>query len=372
MNTWILVAALAMGPSATEPTADPGLPTSPPEVRLSPAETNVPPDDEASPSTEPTMASGSVAIAVLGPAPADEVLAAVEPRLAGHGMVTHVQAVDDFRPAPLPGPEDRVLDVWIIVASQGPMRIVMADPEHAHVLRRSVPLEGAPTMVSLEEAAILIEETVTSVRSGEPWPSPGPARPTAVPTVVEPPEPAPAPAPKPEPEPTPLPRARRFPHGFMLGAGAMAAAVSDEFGQTLFGLAGAFDIGYAFGGSATLPRLRATVEAGLHSLRIFHPEYESYSLRSLYVESRIGRARGPVWGYAVLGLGSGVITRRRPDDRASVGAGVLGKAGAGLAIRLNDRMALRVEGEASGSPSSVGALGLTIGVSSFFRKDRSR
>ncbi len=335
---------------------------------LGPAPGPVAPGSETPPASAPVVRSGSVVISIVGNADPAAVRAAVDGRLASQGLVSLVEVADGFDNAPRTEPEDRLLEVWITIPERGPMRIVMADPTHQHTLVRTIPIEAGPTAVSFEEAAIIVEEALAMVSTGDPWPATEPAA-----VRVEPPVPTPAVAPAPpvmvaEPPAAP-PSGGRFGRGLFLGGSVGVAAVSDEFGRTRLGIPTGFGVGYLFGRMRDLPDLRISVGGALESTRVFHPDYDSYSQQAFYAESRIGKTRGPVWGYGAVGLGSGFITRRRDRDRATVSAGVLGKLGAGLGVRLNRRIALHFEGEASGNISRIGMLAFRVGFTTYWARE---
>ncbi|MEM6996642.1 MAG: hypothetical protein AAF721_39425 [Myxococcota bacterium] len=343
LATLLLTSVLAIAPSASVPVeaSDPVAADSPPAA---PARV------------------GAVTISLVGVSDAAPFETAIEARLAPHGVVPFITVERDFAPLPATTASDNLADVWIVVAGQGQMRIVAAHPGHDHIVVRQIPIAAAPSIVSIEEAAIIVEEAVAMALDGT-WPRTEQPPGVAITHVEPPPEPAAV-----EPDPEPSVRRGRHPRGFSIGMSAGAAIVSDEFGDARFGLPALTRLGWVFGGPEDHPDLRASVHANCGWTELFVPGYESYSLLQFMVESRVGITRGPAWVYGVAGLGAGQISRRLKSDarETKTSGGVLATLGAGVSVRVHRRFAVYVEAAASGNASRVGRLSIEGGLSAYF------
>jgi hypothetical protein len=274
-----------------------------------------------------------------------------------------VQTAVDFAPDPGVVQDDHIADIWVL-AARGQLRLVIADPAHERVVIRTVLVEDPIRAGSLEPAAVALAEALVMVRA-EAWPEPA----TPAPVAVAPPEPS-------KPVVAPARRAPgRFLRGLVVGISSGVAAANDEYGHRRLAVPGLFHVGWVFGRNPEIPNLRASIEASVGSVQVFEPVYDSLALWQLLAQSRIGSTLGPVWLYGVVGFGSGILSRRGPDESTRVEGGALATLGAGVGVRLSRRFALHVDGVASGNPVRVARLGLDVGLATYWdlpRKGRAR
>lgn len=350
-----LLAILALAPPEALAAEPEPVPEPAPELELEP---------------EPVSRTGSLVVTLVGTTEPAPFTTALQSHLAPRGIVVFVSVDRDFSPWPAVRPEDRVAEVWIAVPTRGPLRIVVTDPSHDHVLVRTVPHDaGPPSAVTIEEAALIIEETVGMAVDGDPWPPPE----VAPPVEVSMPRPPVSDASEPAAPDTKPPRANDH-RGFVIGAGSGIAVVSDEFGEPRVGVPSRLSLGVAFGGFPERPDLRLSAELAIDQLEVFHPDFDNLSQYQGIALMRAGIRKRGVWVYGMSGVGGGAFSRRRDGDTATLNAGIVGTVGAGVSVGLSKRFALRVDLAAAGNVSRLGWLGLQLQFETYWgrpRKERS-
>lgn len=344
----VLLVVLAVAPPEVVPAPD----TEPAELELEP---------------EPIARTGSLVVTLVGVTEPAPFTTALQSHLAARGIVPFVSVDRDFSPWPAVRPDDRVAEAWIVVPTRGPLRIVVTDPSHEHVLVRTVPHDaGPPSAVTIEEVALIVEESVGMAVDGDPWPAPQAAPPVEVsmppPPDPEPTEPAAPPGAKP-------PRANDH-RGFVLGAGSGIAVVSDEFGDPRVGVPTRLSLGVAFGGFRDKPDLRLSAELAIDHLQVFHPDFDDLSQTQGLGLMRAGVRKYGVWFYGMGGVGGGAFSRRRDGDTATLNAGIVGTLGAGVSVGLTKRFALRADLAAAGNLNRLGWLGLQLHFESLWGRPR--
>lgn len=322
---------------------------------------------ELEPEPEPMARTGSLVVTLVGVTEPAPFTTALQSHLAPRGIVPFVSVDRDFSPWPAVRPDDRVAEAWIVVPTHGPLRIVVTDPAHEHVLVRTVPHDaGPPSAVTIEEVALIVEESVGMALDGDPWPAPQPAPPVEV-SMPRLPEPEPSePAAPPDAKP---PRANDH-RGFVIGAGSGIAVVSDEFGDPRVGVPTRLSLGVAFGGFRDKPDLRLSAELAIDRLQVFHPDFDDLSQTQGLGLMRAGVRKYGVWFYGMGGVGGGAFSRRRDGDTATLNAGIVGTLGAGVSVGLTKRFALRVDLAAAGNLNRLGWLGLQLHLESLWGRPR--
>lgn len=354
----IVLVSRLLAPPPAGPAEPPAAPVAVPEA---PAE---------DPPSEPVVAAGSVVVTVVGPVDATALATAIEGRLAPLGITSSVQTARDFAPGPVLAGGDRIAEIWVL-AARSELRLVIAEPSHEHVVVRTIPIDEPIRAVSLEEAAVIVEEALVMARA-DAWPEPA-ALPAVAVAPPEPPAHVVTPAPAPAPVPAPAPRARgRFLRGLTLGMSSGVAVANDEYGERHLAVPGMMRLGWVFGKNPEVPDLRVSIAASMGTTELFEPRYDSLSLWQLMAESRLGVTRGPVWIYGIVGIGSGILKRSGASETTRVSGGALATLGAGVAVRLTHRLAAHVDGVASGNPVGVGRLGLDVGFAAYFDLPRGK
>lgn len=354
-----LLVLLAVAPPEVAPTPE----TEPAELE---------PELEPEPEPEPVPRSGSLVVTLVGVTEPAPFTTALQSHLAPRGIVPFVSVDRDFSPWPAVRPDDRVAEAWIVVPTAGPLRIVVTDPSHEHVLVRTVPHDaGPPSAVTIEEVALIVEESVGMAVDGDPWPAPEAAPPVEV-SMPRSPEPEPAePAPASDGKP---PRANDH-RGFVIGAGSGIAVVSDEFGDPRVGVPTRLSLGVAFGGFTDKPDLRLSAELALDRLDVFHPDFDDLSQTQGLALMRAGVRKRGAWVYGMGGVGGGALSRRRDGNTATLNAGIVGTLGAGVSVGLTKRFALRADVAATGNLNRLGWLGLQLHFETYWgrpREERAR
>lgn len=319
---------------------------------------------------DPVPAVGSVAITIVGPLDPEVLSAAVTDRLAAFGLSPSFATSPDFAPRLGPSPADRVADVWVLV-SKAELRVVIVDPERAHTLVRTQALDGALEAAGLAAAASTFIEQGTAIAVANAWPASVPLPPVA----VEPPAPSSPPAEPVAPAAKPSrPAHGNHPSGIVVGVSGGVAYIRDELESVALGVPVLVRLGYVFGHVPRFPDFRASIEGRVGSISVPHSATK-LTLVQYLAESRVGFTRGPVWMFAIAGVGSGTYTRRRSGESFRDSNGVMGTLGLGASVRLTRYLALHCDGVASGNPGLFGRLGLDLGLTGYIdvaRRKRDR
>jgi hypothetical protein len=358
-----LLLALSLRLAPAPPPVEPVEP-----VEVAPIAVPEPPSvPEPEPTPTPPLHAGSVAITLVGPLDPDTLAAAITVRLSPLGLSPSFDISRDFSPRIGPAPEDRVAEIWVL-SSASELRVVIADPSHAHTIVRTLPIDDPSKVMSLADTtATFIEEGLVLALAGT-WPASEPLPSVVVEAPVSQPEPV-----TPEPEPS-RPARGNHPRGIVLGVSGGIAYVRDELENVFFGIPTLVRLGYVFGHNRRYPDLRASLEARVGSLAVPHSATK-LTLVQVLAESRIGFTRGPVWMFGIVGIGSGVYTRRRGGEAFRETDGVMGTLGVGASVRITRFLAIHCDGVASGNPGLVGRLGFDLGLTGYIdlpRKGRGR
>ena len=324
-------------------------------------------DTEPADDAAPVERIGSVVVTLVGNTEPAAFITALEGRLGPRGIVALVGAERDFSPWPAKRPSDCLLEVWIVVPESGSVRIVVADPSHEHVIVRTVPHgSGTPSIVTIEETALIVEEAAAMAAAGDPWPQPEVVERAEIEVVRPPEEPTPEVVPEPEPAHRGL--------SVMANVGGIGVA-SDEFGHPRFAISNSSRIGWVFGPFEQRPALRISAEAELGSAIVPLGGDDVVSLMGLLARSRVGGVVGfmdRVWLYGTGAIGSGLLLRRVNDRRATVSSGILGSVGAGVTVSFVWNGVIGVEVAATGNPSRVGHLSAHFFIGGYLGKRRRR
>lgn len=293
-----------------------------------------------------------------------ELSAALVERLSEHG----VEASLVREPATTSVAKDTVVADVLVTTSAGSMRLVMSDAKVPRAYVREVPHDGELSAVAIEEASLIIAQSVLAMAEGRPVPD---ATPQEMPT--EPPASrAEPPASRAEPslaESSPRPK-KNFPYGGYFGTFLGLSRVTEWAGPWL-GYTLGFEGGYVFGKFPRHPALRIGLGVSLESLSLHELEFYS-GLVQPHAKLRIGFARGPAWMYAMAAGGPSVFVSAFTPGPPEITTTLGGQVGLGVSFRLGRRAALGLEGVAAGTLLGTTIFGGQLHITGYFGRHLRR